>query len=598
MRKSGVCILVFVLLNVTIVSALPLFTDNSWNKWLTSNAIIKIPFLETKTPSLKIQAILAQGQLCDTNADCKSLTQENGTIHLCNNETRHCEQALCTRVRDCTKFMGDSKTSQWFCRGAPGQCIQSVCTDPAAGKGEARYYQAGGIQYKNNPSLFSEQDFCIDDYTLFEKRCNNPTNAKENSERYFCEGGCKDGSCQPSIKTERGSCIDTGGGVNYFKKNDLLFYGTDPTAAPRVEPEYCQDSTTLIEQYCDKSGEPKSEAHLCELGCEEGACILPTLKVTEYLPTKIPTYFIEDYDNTLVVDGIARISTITRRFLKNHENQYDFLVVMPVDYPGITTPHTSLFVRVKENPAKGLGHIDNEKPDPTTFGSTPDGRLQGIAFVQEHFGLFHAFPEEYAYKTILEEITHNWAVGIEELSGLDSQDTYHWSRGMQSLWDYDGMRGARPWKDNHDGTFSLPDDPCNIATKKYSFSPFTLYLMGLADPKEITQNFLFIESPELRNDPCKQSIQGRARKITITDLINFAGQPRTITSEDAQKKFSIAFLIITPKDYQVSGYVKDNFAWLANTFPEKWAKATSCRSTINNITISKGECLATIFPKR
>ncbi|MBI5391661.1 hypothetical protein HZB00_01530 [Candidatus Woesearchaeota archaeon] len=595
--KKGVIIVLVLILNISLVTASPLFAED-WNKWLSGDSIFKYSFTQ-KGPTDHVKSILLNYMSCSSNEDCKSYTLQNGTTHLCSADTKKCEPAFCGRVRDCTKFMEDSPANEWFCRGSPGQCIASFCKETDPLDGEAQYYHKGEIQYENNPKLLAEQDFCIDDYTLFEKKCNSPSDPEKNTERHFCEGGCKDGACQPFIKSEKGTCIDIGGGINYFKKGELLFYPKqDFSLHPRIEPEYCEDNTTLVEKYCTKEGEIGSQNYQCESGCKDGACILPPLKVTQFIPAKIPVYFVQDYDTTLVVDGAVRLSTISNRFLVNHPDNNDFLIIFNADYPNIKIPHTSLFTRVRENPAKGLGRIDNEKVDPKIFGSSEKGKLQGVVYIISNFGLFQTYPEEYGYRPLLEEITHNWAVGIQELSGIDSVDTYHWSRGLQSLWEYDGMRGARPWKDNSDGSFSLPNDPCNIADHVYSFSPFTLYLMGLADPKEVTQNFLFIESPELRNDPCKKTIHGAAKKININDIIRFAGKQRTITSEASQKDFKVTFLVVYPKDSVLEQYAQNRFAWLADNFPKKWQKATSCRSTINSIKIPPAECASTIYPKR
>ncbi len=474
--------------------------------------------------------------------------------------------------------------------------VELSCTETNNQNSSESFFERGKVIYKNNPLLDEERDLCIDDFSLLKRTCQSPVNYRINTIRHFCDGGCRNGACQPVINTTKGLCFSDDGGRNYFKAGNITFYPYQhESVLPIRESDVCLNDTHLIEKSCTKEPAIVSEIYPCPNGCSDGACKLAPLNITHVLHEQIPLYFVQENDASLVTDGIVRVSTLMRRFFLDHPDEYDLIAVFAADYENIRIPQSSLFIRVNENPAKGLGLIDNHRGEPELFGVKKDGTLKGIAYILPRVGTWKEYPEEKAFKPLLEEFAHEWAVGLDTFWGVDS---YHWTRRLQSLRDFDAMREARPWKDNHDGTFSLPVDPCGGSEKTYSFSPFTLYLMGLADQKEITQPFLLLDSPDLKTNPCSQKIRGTAQYITIADLIKEAGKPRTIPADSAQRNFKIAFIVMYPQNVTLSHYEIDRFQWLANSFPERWAKATSCRSTINGIRIPYKECMETVFPSK
>lgn len=316
--------------------------------------------------------------------------------------------------------------------------------------------------------------------------------------------------------------------------------------------------------------------------------------------TKIPIFFLED-DGSLIVDGGIIFNAIGKKFFTNHADQYDFIHVFTAGYPSIQT--TDVFVRVRPNPAKGLGSVDSENPNPNYFGANQNGKLMGFSYIGLNLdsNQIQLFPEDLAFRALLEETAHNWGVFIGNQygeGGLEVREAGpHWWRGLQTMRDFDGMREAGPWKDNGDGTFSLPVNHCTVGSRTRSYSPFMLYLMGLADPQEITQPFLLIKSSELQADSCKEIVRGTAQKITINDLINAAGKARTIATVNSQKDFQMAFVVIYPKGAVISNQATSNVNWIAQNLPIKWAGATSCRSSLNGAVIPSQTCAATIFPK-
>lgn len=337
--------------------------------------------------------------------------------------------------------------------------------------------------------------------------------------------------------------------------------------------------------------------------------ISSSLPITEIQPT-IDNFFLED-TGTLITDLEIKFDNVGKSFFSSHEDKYDFIHIFTANYPSIKT--NNIYIPVRNNPSKGLGEIDDGNLDPTLYGAQKEGRLMGFTYIGINPESDFTQDPEGVYRILLEEIGHNWGVYLgKELGGSPSQSGDlilreqgpHWYKGLQSLRDYEGIRESRPWLDNGDGTFSLS---CWQTEKKYSYSPFTLYLMGLADPEEIKQEFLLIKSPELESSNSlyslctplsnKITIKGTAVGVTIEDIIKEAGKRRTITTENSQKDFSMAFIIIYPKGTTLSDRAKKNLEFLSKDFPIKWAKATSCRSTLNSTIIPTDLCKQTVFPK-
>ncbi len=331
--------------------------------------------------------------------------------------------------------------------------------------------------------------------------------------------------------------------------------------------------------------------------------------IAEIQPT-IDNFFLED-TGSLITDLEIKFDNVGRNFFSSHKDKYDFIHVFTANYPSIKT--NNIYMPVRNNPSKGLGEIDDSNLDPTLYGAQKAGRLMGLTYIGINLESDFTQDPEDVYRVLLEEIGHNWGVYLgKELGGSPSQSGDlilreqgpHWYKGLQSLRDYEGIREARPWVDNGDGTFSVS---CRQTEKKYSYSPFTLYLMGLADPEEIKQEFLLIKSPELEsssslNSLCsplsnKITIKGIAVGVTIEDIIKAVGKRRTITTANSQKDFSMAFITIYPKGTTFSDRAKKNLEFFSKDFPAKWAKATSCRSTLNSVKIPTDLCKQTVFPK-
>jgi len=74
----------------------------------------------------------------------------------------------------------------------------------------------------------------------------------------------KNGGSSP-VKPQ-GSCTDTDEGQDVFRKGDVVYMG-------KTNSDQCVSQDTLKEYYCEKDGRGKAADHVCENGCEDGACI-------------------------------------------------------------------------------------------------------------------------------------------------------------------------------------------------------------------------------------------------------------------------------------------------------------------------------------
>ena len=66
------------------------------------------------------------------------------------------------------------------------------------------------------------------------------------------------------------SCTETDGGQDYFNAGSITV--DDGITEPQTYDDACIGSMVLDEKYCTSSGEPESEAFICDNGCDNDAC--------------------------------------------------------------------------------------------------------------------------------------------------------------------------------------------------------------------------------------------------------------------------------------------------------------------------------------
>ena len=219
---------------------------------------------------------------------------------------------------------------------------------------------------------------------------------------------------------------------------------------------------------------------------------------------------------------------------------FDFITLMPAgniykkkDY----AENVPYYVPVK-NDVKNIGlslFNDAEK-----YGSA--GRLRGV--------IYHSF----GYGAILDhEVGHAWGVDIGKSLGITTDKHHYVSNSdiygqMSEFYVYNGE--YYKFIDNGDGTFKAVKNLEMEGTVPYA--PLTLYAMGLIPPEEVPP--IHILEGELDfSEPNKVKPES-IRTITIWDIIEAEGGERDPPYEEAQKNFTMAFIIVKPEEFTPAEY--------------------------------------------
>ena len=140
------------------------------------------------------------------------------------------------------------------------------CTDSDGG---IDYYVKGKINTAI-PEGLTDEDYCMYPNTnpiiLMEHFCSPYTSYPGNytTQFYNCPYGCSNGACLGGNATM--TCADSDGGKNYNVKGSV-------TAGAISMTDYCADSSTILEWYCE-SNKFKTAYRPCPSGvCSNGACI-------------------------------------------------------------------------------------------------------------------------------------------------------------------------------------------------------------------------------------------------------------------------------------------------------------------------------------
>jgi hypothetical protein len=232
---------------------------------------------------------------------------------------------------------------------------------------------------------------------------------------------------------------------------------------------------------------------------------------------------------------------IASRFIRDHGDSYDFLVILttfPVTMPTTTTK--GLYTAVKSD-TLGLGQsLFNHG---SNFGSA--GKLQGVIDMGDISPLVsepNAANLDEKLTVMAHELLHRWGAYVRYLQGgststaLLGEAGSHWSYLLDSQ---ASVMYGNAWIDNNNGTFTS-------SSIWNSYSALDLYLMGMI-PKTEVQPMILITN--LAIDPSTQSlagatISGTASTVSIDDIVAVEGD-RSPTSAQAQKEFKIGYILLT-----------------------------------------------------
>lgn len=331
-------------------------------------------------------------------------------------------------------------------------------------------------------------------------------------------------------------------------------------------------------------------------------------------PQLNPHVFTLEYDNNSSPGSEVDLNfnKVTKAFYQKYPDKdvYDFLAVFPT-FPWIgESAFGGLYTTVSNN-VRGICKAVT-KAYKEDWGSE---KLQGFHLYPSDLGEDFLTDPIFFNRVLLEETGHQWLTNIGKKNnswppgqppdGVNSSclqtdiplllsDDLHWSKGLVMPYDtFGGVREARPWRDNGDGTFSFDPKTEEVQRK---FHPFDLYLMGLMDKSEVQGEFSLLTEMEdpyqgfgfppgggIQPNPKNNFPTTRAKviKLTIDDIINIAGEERKPGVSESQKDFKLAFVILLKKGELPSKTRVQAITASANIFPQWWAYATDYRSTIN-----------------
>lgn len=312
--------------------------------------------------------------------------------------------------------------------------------------------------------------------------------------------------------------------------------------------------------------------------------ISPTPKPEETVKDQVIEVMIDD--GTLYAtdgDGYSypNKAVILKKFYQSHPDIYDFISIYDDKTAGGPILHTDVSSNIE-----GIG---NGVPFDQTEYYGSKGRLKGISTLNNLDTTELRY--DMAYNAITHETAHHWMLHLKDTKLQKFQDNVfdlpHWNAYLD-LDVIDPMGGSSAWKDNGDGT-------CTASKREGSrvFSWLSLYLMGLAKKEEVVEGTLVkVKGSEDRNNFVGYDFELNPTgtvdcspvKVSAQDFIEAFG-PRNPEYKNAQKDFTMAFIIVLRNSDKLSKDQKEKIVEIAKNFPDFWSKATRSRSTFNKVGI-------------
>jgi hypothetical protein len=268
------------------------------------------------------------------------------------------------------------------------------------------------------------------------------------------------------------------------------------------------------------------------------------LSATQY------AFFIQDTDHK-VMDNypIATVYCGTnnynayRKLYSVLPDVFDFALVMPgmqIFRPKDLAENVPYDVTV----ANSVRHIGMNIFDRTAkFGSA--GRLRAV--------IYHSFGD---IAIMDHEMGHAWGVDIGQTLGL--MDVWngtpmlgHWNdmadiQGQMGYYYFDDNGNVGHFAYNGDETWRLVTN-----TEVEPYSPLELYLMGMIPPDEVPPVHI-LQNPDLSN--LNRITAASYKTVTIDQIMQAEGGPRLPISADAQKDFTLAFIVTQDVPFNDAAY--------------------------------------------
>jgi hypothetical protein len=269
---------------------------------------------------------------------------------------------------------------------------------------------------------------------------------------------------------------------------------------------------------------------------------------------------------------------IAREFIKNHADDYDFMIVFSnFDFAMPEAEAKAFYLGVK-NDVQGIGKAIFD--DSASYGSN---KLQGIIDMGNISNKVSGPSDprfEDTLATVAHEQMHRWGASVrfKDASGnmstaLLGKDGAHWSYLLDS--DASVMYG-NDWQDNKDGTFTSTG-------KAGYYSALDLYLAGFYDESQVPP-MLLIDNPSI--DPAKlpevgTTITGNTAYVAINDIIAAEGD-RIPDASTSQKTFKAAFILITEPN-TFTGNELPGLENIRNGWAGKFAQLTGGKGSVADV---------------
>lgn len=288
-------------------------------------------------------------------------------------------------------------------------------------------------------------------------------------------------------------------------------------------------------------------------------------------------FLIQD-DGTLVQSGnIIDIEAVSRKFysLYPDKDNYDFLSIFTT-FLDSSKPHLHYIVK------KDVGGIGTEQV--ATLSNFGSNKLLGVNFFNTTLTMDELNSTEKAVKTnfsiIDHELSHQWLMYAGNDFAFGADDNYHYGRWVNSAFMRGGeewvdTNGGFIWKDNQNGTLSIPDS--NFSAKR-GFSKLSLYLMGFLPSSDVPD--LEVVVPKDPTDRISRTIKGTFKKVSVNDIIAKNGE-RNPSYQNSQKNFRMAYILLSKKNKTPAQYQLNAINYIAQNYPSEWNYLTHGKSTIN-----------------
>ena len=225
-------------------------------------------------------------------------------------------------------------------------------------------------------------------------------------------------------------------------------------------------------------------------------------------------------------DGDRDFQAVTRKFYRHFRDVYQYVVVGEVATVDIAPSFNWL-----RNRTSGLGA--GARDFTAAFGADPAGELLGIVdFAQNTFDLGHVVTSH--------ELAHAFMCRLRGTPLLAADS--HWPHGSTAAF---GIMGSAYLAINVDRVLTPLGDGrfrVDARTPWAGFNELELYLLGLADPSEVPDQFVFANPAQ--SIEIGSVLEGPATRVTIDDVVAAVG-PRVPAWDGTPVTFRAATIVVS-----------------------------------------------------